>query len=432
MPRPFLRLFVLGLIPVMACQSAPEDEAGRVHQDLRLGANFTTVQALVPRNATFESLLRQQQMTPEAARSIVDAIGGVFNPRHLQANQSYWVMRTLDGLVREFRYQIDGDRLLRVVFRADAADDRTEAAAAIPGDFDVEVVTLPKEYQPSAVSARITPETSSLIGAFDAHGENILLPLQLAEIFAGEVDFNSDLRQGDRFDVFFDRVVRNGEFAGYGDIRAAVIDVGGRRLHAYRFTDADGRPALYDEQGRSLRRQFLRSPLPFDPRVTSGFSTNRFHPVHGRRRPHLGVDFGAPTGTKVMAVAGGVVTSAGWAGEAGRLVRLKHAGGYETMYLHLSGFGPGIRAGSRVSQGEVIGYVGATGTATGPHLDYRVVKNGTYLNPMTAFRGMPAGEPIAPERMAEFMRVRDDAQRELAERLPASRPLTSVAAAEQR
>src|SRR5690606_28566221 len=204
------------------------------------------------------------------------------------------------------------------------------------------------------------------------------------------------------------------------------------RLEAYRFTDAEGRPALYGEQGRSLRRQFLRSPLPFDPRVTSGFSTNRFHPVHGRRRPHLGVDFGAPTGTKVLAVASGVVTSAGWAGEAGRLVRIKHAGGYETMYLHLNGFGPGIRAGSRVSQGEVIGYVGSTGTATGPHLDYRVRKDGTYLNPMTAFRGMPAGEPIAPDRMDEFMRVRDDAQRELAERLPVARPLTSVAAAELR
>lgn len=433
MPRRFLRLFVLAVIPLIACQSAPDDEAGHARQDLRLRSDFTTAQALVPRNATFESLLRQQQMTPEVARSIVDAIGGVFNPRHLQADQSYWVMRTLDGLVREFRYQIDGDRLLRVVFRRDdAAEGVAAAAAAIPGDFDVEVVTLPREYQPSAVSARITPEHNSLIGAFDAHGENILLPLQLAEMFAGEIDFNSDLRQGDRFDVFFDRVLRSGEFAGYGDIRAAVIEVGGRRLEAYRFTDAEGRPALYDEQGRSLRRQFLRSPLPFDPRVTSGFSTNRFHPVHGRRRPHLGVDFGAPTGTKVLAVASGVVTSAGWAGEAGRLVRIKHAGGYETMYLHLNGFGPGIRAGSRVSQGEVIGYVGSTGTATGPHLDYRVRKDGTYLNPMTAFRGMPAGEPIAPDRMDEFMRVRDDAQRELAERLPVARPLTSVAAAELR
>src|SRR5690606_31798422 len=140
----------------IACQSAPDDEAGHARQDLRLRADFTTAQALVPRNATFESLLRQQQTTPAVARSIVDAIGGVFNPRHLQADPSYWLTRALAGPAREFRHRIDGDRLLRGVFRRDdAAEGVAAAAAAIPGDFDVEVVTLPREYQPSAVSARI-------------------------------------------------------------------------------------------------------------------------------------------------------------------------------------------------------------------------------------------------------------------------------------
>lgn len=413
MMRPALRLLVLGLIPVMACRSATEDDVRREREDLRLGANFTTVQALVPRNATFESLLRQQQMAPETTASIVEAIRGVFDPRHLKADQSYWVMRTLDGLFQEFRYQIDGDRLLRVVFRTDEA-----VAADISPTYAAEVITLPKEYERTAASVLITAEANSLIAAFKALGENQILPIDLAQIFSGEVDFNSELQRGDRFDVLFDRAVRGGEFVGYGDIQAAVIEVSGRRLTAYRFTDDTGRPSWYDEEGRSLRRPFLRSPLPFDPRVTSGFSYNRFHPVHGTRRPHLGVDFGAPVGTKVLAVAGGTVTTAGWSGDAGRLVRLKHAGGYETLYLHLSGFGPGIRAGTRVDQGQVIGYVGATGAVTGPHLDYRVVKNGTYLNPMTAFRGMPAGEPIGADRMAEFHAARDDARQQLAERLP--------------
>jgi murein DD-endopeptidase MepM/ murein hydrolase activator NlpD len=148
--------------------------------------------------------------------------------------------------------------------------------------------------------------------------------------------------------------------------------------------------------------------------------------VHGTRRPHLGVDYGAPTGTRVLAVADGVVVRAGWAGEAGRLVHLRHSGGYETMYLHLSGFGPGIRPGVRVAQGDVIGYVGMTGTATGPHLDYRVRKNGTYVNPVTAFANMPAGEPIAAERMDDFIRFRDEALRQMRE--PASVPVLMASA----
>lgn len=413
--RPLL-LLVCGLLPLAACQSAADENTRLLREDVRLVADAITTQAVVPRNATFESLLRQQQVGPEMAASVVDAVRGVFNPRHLKANQSYWVTHSIDGLVREFSYQINPDELLRVVFRTDAG---TADHAATP-NFNVEVVKLPKEYARTAVSAQITPESNSLIGAFKAHGENLLLPLQLAEIFSGEVDFNSDLQQGDRFNVLFDRAVRNGEFVGYGDVLAAEIETGGRRLTAYRFTGADGKPGWYDQDGRSLRRVFLKTPLELNPRVTSGFSYNRFHPVHGTRRPHLGVDFGAPTGTRVLAVAGGVVTTAAWSGEAGRLVRIKHSGGYETLYLHLNGFAPGIRAGARVDQGQVIGYVGMTGTATGPHLDYRVVKDGRYLNPMTAFSGMPGGEPLSPDQMAEFVRVRDDARSQISSRLVAS------------
>jgi murein DD-endopeptidase MepM/ murein hydrolase activator NlpD len=278
-------------------------------------------------------------------------------------------------------------------------------------------VILPKQFELSAVSATIDENANSLSAAFEIQGENIHLPLKLANIFGGEVDFNSDLHRGDRVDVLFDRATRDGEFVGYGEVQAAVIQTNGRNLTAFRFTGADGKADWYDIQGRSLQRQFLKTPLPFDPRVTSGFSNSRFHPVSGVRRPHLGVDFGAPTGTKVKAVASGVVEFAGWSGEAGRLVRLKHAGGYETAYLHLSGFGPGIRAGARVEQGQDIGYVGMTGSATGPHLDYRVIRNGTYLNPMTAFRNISGGQPISANLLPEFMKVRDEALRQLQARL---------------
>lgn len=402
----------LALVASAGCQSAADDDTRRLSEDVRLMVEAITTQSRVPNNATFAGLLRQQQLAPELAHAVVDAMRTVFDPRHLRANHTYWVTYTLDGLFREFRYQINADELLRVVFR-----DDDDAAHGTTPNFNVEVVRLPKEYERTAVSAQLTPATSSLIGAFRAHGENQLLPLDLAKIFSGEVDFNSQLQQGDRFDVLFDRAVRNGEFVGYGDIHAAVLDTGGRRLTAYRFLDEDGKVGFYDEEGRSLRRAFLKTPLDFDPRITSGFSYNRFHPVHGTRRPHLGVDYGAPTGTPVYAVASGAVTFAGWSGEAGRLVKIKHADGYETMYLHLNGFGPNIRAGVRVEQKQLIGYVGMTGTATGPHLDYRVTHNGKYLNPVTAFAGMPAGEPIAPERMADFLLQRDEAIEQMAARL---------------
>jgi murein DD-endopeptidase MepM/ murein hydrolase activator NlpD len=379
--------------------------------------DWTQAESVVPRNATLESLLRQENVPADLTTSLVDAVRGVFNPRDLQANQTYWVRRGLDGLFREFRYQINADELLRVVFR----DTPNHPAAS----FDVEVVTLPKEYETAAVTAEISRANNSLIGAFRVSGENEQLPLQVAQIFGGEVDFNSELQLGDRIDVLFDRAVRDGEFVGYGDVRAAILTAGGRRITAFRHVrdeDSDADAFWYDEQGRSLRRQFLKSPLGFNPRVTSGFSSNRFHPVHGVRRPHLGVDFGAPTGTSVLAVAGGVVEFAAWNGEAGRMVRIRHAGGYKTAYLHLSGFASGIRPGVRVEQGQLIGRVGSSGSATGPHLDYRVMKNGTYINPVTAFRSMPAGEPIEAAQMPAFVRARDEALGEMQNRLRLALP----------
>ena len=196
------------------------------------------------------------------------------------------------------------------------------------------------------------------------------------------MDFNSDLQPGDRVDVLFERAMRNGEFVGYGRVKAAIASrTTAAGFSAILFPDADGRPAYYDEEGRSLKRQFLKSPLPFDPRVTSRFSLQP--PASGSRhvRAHLGVDYHAPYGTAVKTVAAGVVDFVGTSGEAGRMVRVRHAGGYQTAYLHLSAFAPGMRVGSRVAQGDLIGRVGSSGTATGPHLDYRIIKNGTYVDP---------------------------------------------------
>jgi len=399
------------VIALVVCARASSTVPPRpVPADVHLAIDATTFEAVVPKNATLEMLLRQQ-LPADLSHSIVGAVTGVFNPRELRADRVYQITLGLDGLFREFRYHIDADRLLRVVFRRDADADADASA------FEVAVEPVLKEYVRAAAEAEISREHDSLIGAFDAAGENIQLPLRVAEIFAGEVDFNSELQRGDSVSVLFDRAVREGAFAGYGDVKAAILSVNGRRLTAIGFAGADGKTGFYDEQGRSLRRPFLKSPLPFNPRVTSGFSRNRFHPVLKTRRPHLGVDYGAPSGTAVNAVASGTVVAAEWSGEAGRMVRIRHAGGIQTAYLHLSAFGPGIRPGVRVEQGDLIGRVGQSGTATGPHLDFRVLKNGVYLNPVTAFSKMPPGEPIPADRVQEFQRVRDEIMLELRQQL---------------
>ncbi len=287
---------------------------------------------------------------------------------------------------------------------------------------------MPKEFQIEALDVAIG-KGQSLVGVLEAQGENVQLALELANIYGGEVDFNSDLQPGDRADVLFERAIRHGEFAGYGEVKAAMLENDGRRIRAILFPDVDGRAAYYDEEGRSLKRRFLKSPLPFDPRVTSRFSNSRLHPILGVRRPHQGVDYGAPYGTAVKVVASGVVDFVGTQGEAGRMVRVRHAGGYQTAYLHLSAFAQGLHVGSRVTQGDLIGRVGSSGLATGPHLDYRIIRNGTYVDPIAELKRMPKGDPIAADRLPAFARVRDEVLGRMATLLaaPAAHPVAPAA-----
>ena len=178
-------------------------------------------------------------------------------------------------------------------------------------------------------------------------------------------------------------------------------------MRAVRYAPDGGSPGYYDEKGVSMKRFFLASPLKFQPVITSGFSTSRLHPVLREYRAHLGVDYRAPMGAPVVAVADGVVVSAGMSGGAGRMVHLRHSNGFETEYLHLSAIA--VRAGSHVRQGDIVGRVGASGLATGPHLDYRVRRNGAFVNPVAAHRAMPPADPIPVAEMVAFAAARDRA-----------------------
>lgn len=228
------------------------------------------------------------------------------------------------------------------------------------------------------------------------------LAYAMADALQWDLDFTRDLRNGDRFSALFEEIWLDGEYHGVGDVLALTYDRGGKELQVFRFGDRGG---FYDAEGRPLIKMFLRSPLPYS-RVTSRFSNRRFHPVLKTFRPHYGVDYGAPVGTPVRVTASGTVISAGWDGGGGKTVKVRHPNGYTTAYLHLSKFAAGLHAGDRVAQGEIIGYVGATGLASGPHLDYRVQQNGRWIDPLS-IRSVP-GEPLSNLELAEFRAVRDE------------------------
>lgn len=240
---------------------------------------------------------------------------------------------------------------------------------------------------------------SSLFEAVGAAGESDALALALADIFQWDIDFHREVQPGDRFAVLVERVRAEGQTVSYGPVLAATYRTQGRSLSAVRWT-VDGVTGYWDDRGRPLRKQFLRAPLKLS-RVTSRFSSSRLHPVLGRRLPHWGVDYAAPEGTPVMVTADGVVHFTGWKGGGGNTVEVGHPGGYTTAYLHLSRFAPGLAPGQRVSQGQVIGYVGSTGLATGPHVDYRVTRHGRYLNPLSLGK-----DPAPPLREADLPRFR--------------------------
>jgi murein DD-endopeptidase MepM/ murein hydrolase activator NlpD len=233
-------------------------------------------------------------------------------------------------------------------------------------------------------------------------GEEAPLTVAFANVFSWDFDFHTQSRKGDRFGLVVEKLYREGEFVGYGDLHAAryVSSLGGERVFsAFLYDDPTGRRDYYDDDGKSLKKAFLRSPVEFD-RISSGFSYNRLHPIHRRRMPHLGVDYAARKGTPVYAVAAGVVVDRGWRGGGGNTVTVQHAMGYTSKYLHLSKFAKGIAVGTRVAQKEVIGYVGDTGTATAAHLDFRLLRHGKAVNPLTQI--FPPGPPVPAEFRADF------------------------------
>jgi murein DD-endopeptidase MepM/ murein hydrolase activator NlpD len=405
----------------------PQAAVTTARADVPLPSELTVVRGIVPRNSTLDAMLREHGVAPGWVQSVITSAREAFDPRRLRSLQPFSLERTIDGALALFEYEIDADWFLRIRPEEDPNCDPGRADEIAPECLRAEVLPIPKTLQHVSAAGRIDAATPSLFQAIEGAGERPELAIGIAEIFSGEIDFNTELQPGDAFRVTFERFVREGRPNGYGEITAAEFQNEGRVLRAILFTPPGGKPAYYDEQGRSLRRFFLRSPLKFEPRITSHFSTRRMHPVLHTARAHRGVDYAAPHGADVVAIASGTVVSATFDRANGRMVRVRHASGYESYYLHLSAFGSGIRAGTHVTQGQVIGRVGATGLATGPHLHYGLKKNGVFVNPLTEHRNLPPGEPVPAEAMTAFAAIRDRALEDLDRAAPPALPDVTVA-----
>ena len=393
-----MRLLLLRLVVVLgacaagACSRAEPLPRGSTRRgDVVLPADSEVIPGRVTASTTLAGLLSPQHLHDADIGGIVAAVSRVFDLRRLRAGQPWRFERTHDGCVRFLEYEIDAEHFLR-----------TTARVGEPHAFDAAIIRYDVRQEAAVVAAVIDDHNPSLFAAMASAGETAELPMALAGIFGGEIDFNTDLQPGDRVVLLVEKTYRDGRFVRYGAVRGAELWNGARRLVGIQYAPPGRAPGYYDASGQSLKRFFLRSPLRFEPRITSGFSRARMHPVLHEMRAHLGVDYRAPVGAPVVAVAAGVVASAGWHGGGGNMVSIRHASGYQSSYLHLSAVAAGIRAGAHVNQGQMIGRVGATGLATGPHLDYRLAKNGTFVNPLAEHRRMPPGEPIPPEHLEAF------------------------------
>jgi murein DD-endopeptidase MepM/ murein hydrolase activator NlpD len=338
------------------------------------------VEDKIQRNRTLVATLVDYEVPAAIANEVADLIKPVFDVRKLRFGNAFRLEKEIDGTLRNFEYKIDDESVLKVQKGSESYEAKVEKL-----DLDTRETTLTAEIH------------SSLWEALGDLPKREYLATELAEMFQWQVDFSTEIQPGDQIRLVVDESVHDGNFVKYGRIRAAELVNAGRRYRGFLFKDS-----YYDEKGVSLKRAILASPLKFTPRVSSGFTSRRMHPILGTARAHLATDYAAPTGSPVVAVANGVIIEAGWDGGYGNLVRIKHASGLTSGYAHLSRIAAGIRSGRPVQQGELIGLVGQTGLATGPHLHFMMAKNGTPINPVPALKKGEPAPPIEGTMKAEF------------------------------
>jgi murein DD-endopeptidase MepM/ murein hydrolase activator NlpD len=348
--------------------------------------NLSVADTLSRGESLYASLVSLGVDRPQVHR-VLAALGEEVNLRSCKPGDSYSAELDSAGSVRSLAYR-KGRREIYLV-------ERDSSGYCVARE----------EVSVSGVSRRIEGElATSLWEAFLDLGESPQVALKLADVFAWEIDFVTEPRVGDTFVIIFDELYCGGERIGVGDVFGALYVNQGEEHLAFGFPDEDGRMQHYDYDGNSVQRVFLKSPLNYR-RISSHFSNRRFHPILKIYRPHHGVDYAAPTGTPVVSIGDGRVVKAAWNGGFGKYVEIRHNTIYTSCYGHLSGYGKGVRRGAGVSQGQVIGYVGSTGLSTGPHLDFRIKKYKSYVNPLTI--DYPRGDPIDESKREAYFARRD-------------------------
>lgn len=395
-------LVVLLLLSSCACGKGEKSGVG-TQKDTIYPLGFLTdtlekVSGTVKKGENFQSFLMRVGLDGKRAWNLsMQCCDSLFDVRKLRAGNRYDAYYWKDSTATQ------GRRLHYLVYN----DSKTQCTVFTCRDtLCIHKVEKPVTYEEAKADVRIE---SSLWNDMQAAGAPAQLILDLSDIYAWTVDFFG-LQKGDRFRVLYRKKLCEGELIGIDTIRYAIFTHGNTDYDCVMFNTGEGGNIYWNEKGESMRKAFLKAPLHYS-RVSSGFSYARRHPVTRKVQPHTGVDYAAPTGTPVMSIGDGVVTSVKHEGAGGKTVRIRHNSVYRTAYLHLSRYGKGITPGARVKQGQIIGYVGATGRCTGPHLDFRIWKNGSAINPLKM--ESPPSEPLPEKFRPAFDSLRVELRKSL-------------------
>ncbi|MDR0940631.1 MAG: peptidoglycan DD-metalloendopeptidase family protein [Bacteroidales bacterium] len=395
--KKFTLCFCISLCCILcnySCNNQEEEEKQVVEQEepvLKYGidvSNLEVIESTYPKNKTLTEIFFEAGLPKTMVMQITLNCDSVLDVRKIKAGNPITTMLTkTDSTLQYFVYEINNIEY------------------AIFDVRDSSNVQFFKAYKPVEVREnKLYGEiTSSLWNALAGKDLGGTIAMELSEIFAWSVDFFG-LQQGDWFKVVYTEELVDGKSVNLKSINYAVFNHQGKDYYAIPFEGSHGKIEFFDKDGTSAKKAFLKAPLKF-ARVSSGFTSARKHPVLRIVRPHYGVDYAAPVGTPVMAIGNGVVISKGYSGGAGNMVKIKHSNNYVSSYMHLSKYGSGIQQGTRVSQGQVIGYVGSTGLSTGPHLDFRIYHNGHPINPLKMVS--PPSEPVAKNKLPQFNALRD-------------------------